>query len=259
MDEFLGREVFLGPFISEPSPTFVGQAVFNGCVAFCNWSREDVARVLPVDLELAVNASRAPGLHPLVFIFGEQTEGATIFGGVTFPLGVRYHEFGIAIPFVKYRRGQYLHTFVPLMCSSYFPATWAGNTHYGFSKIMASMWWTDSMFVMTRPDGALLFHGTVEPTSDWFPGIHCELPNFAGMRSIFDLPILGRRENGTFVQSHFGWDYTEARVRAARSAVSIDAALAEGLTPRICTSLRSATFEVQRMTWRLSWPAYREP
>jgi hypothetical protein len=257
MEGFLGQDFFRGPSVAAPCPTFVGQADFNGCIAFCNWSRDDVARILPADLELAVNVSPTPDLHPLVFIFGEQTQGATIFGGMTFRMGVRYHEFGMAIPFVKHRRGQHLHTFVPLMCSSYFPATWAGNAHYGFAKRMATMRWEDSLFVMTKPQGALLLHISVEPAGEWVPGAACDLPNFGGMRSIFALPVLGRRRDGTYVQSYFGWDYAEARVRAARAAVSIDAALVEGLTPRTCTSLGSATFEVQGMAWRLSWPEFR--
>jgi hypothetical protein len=258
MEEFLGKDSFLGPCIDTSSPTFVGQADFNGCIAFCNWSREDVARVLPAELELAVNTSATPELHPLVLIFGEHTQGATIFGGVTFPTGVRYHEFGMAVPFVKHRRGRHLHTFVPFMCSSFFPATWAGNVHYGFSKAMATMWWEGALFIMTKPDGALLLHAAVEPAGDWVPGAHCDLPNFAGMRSIFAMPVLGRKQDGTYVQSYFGWDYSMASVRSMWASVSTETTLIQGLAQRTCTSLRSATFEVQRMTWRLSWPeSYR--
>src|SRR5262249_54831100 len=148
METFLGRDEFAGEWIpaDELTGASVGQADFDGAIAFCNWRRDDVARLIPAELELAPNVSTAPDLHPLVFLFGEQTAGATLFGGVTIPLGVRYHEFGLAIPFVKHRTGSDLHIFVPRMYSSYEPATWAGNAHYGFGKVTAEMAWRESIF-----------------------------------------------------------------------------------------------------------------
>src|SRR5215468_7354552 len=172
MDSFLGKESFAGSCADRNTFTgsFVGQAAFNGCIAFCNWRREDVARVLPAELELAANTSPAPEWHPVVFIFGEQTEGATIFAGLTFPMGISYHEFAVAIPFVKHRRGRNLHTFVPRMYSSFFPATWAGNAHYGLAKEMASMRQQGPLFDVTTPDGTQLLHASVEPAGEWAPG-----------------------------------------------------------------------------------------
>src|SRR5579862_3418974 len=81
--------------------SFVGQATFNGCIAFANWPRRDVERLLPPELQLATNVSSTPQLHPLAFIFGENSDGATIFGAMTLPLGVRYFEFALTIPFVQ--------------------------------------------------------------------------------------------------------------------------------------------------------------
>lgn len=252
---FLGAESFPGLSVARGAGTsFVGQADFDGCIAFCNWDREDVAVALPAELVLADNTSTARDVHPIVFIFGKQREGATIFGGLTFPLAVSYHEFALAIPFVRHRRGAYLHTFVPRMYASFFPAMWAGNAHYGLAKEMASMQSDGSRFVIATPAGAALFHASVEPDGDWAPGAHCQLPNFAAMRAVFGLPILGRRSDGRYVSSYFGWDFSAARVRAARAALSIDAPLAAGLTPRECTALAAGTFDVRHMVWRLSWP-----
>lgn len=256
MDQFLGKESFAGPCatVNAVTGSFVGRADFNGCIAFCNWRKEDVAAVLPADLELAENISSTPEVHPVAFIFGEQTAGATIFAGVTFPMGVSYHEFAMAIPFVRHRRGRYLHTFVPRMYSSFPPATWAGNAHYGLAKEPASMRWHRPLFVIATPGGGLLFHASVEPAGDWAPGPRAELANFAAMRAVFSLPVVGRRHDGTYVASYFGWDFGAARVRPARAWLSIDAALVEGLAPRWCTALAPGTFEVGRMTWKLSWP-----
>jgi hypothetical protein len=256
MDSFFGKESFPGPCLDVNAFTgsFVGQATFNGCIAFCNWRREDVAAVLPAELELAENTSFAPEWHPVAFVFGEQTEGATIFGGITFPLDLNYYELAFAIPFVKHRRGHNLHTFVPRMYSTFFPATWAGNAHYGLGKEMAIMRWQGPLFVISTADGALAFHASVESAGEWTSDPCIELPNFAAAQAAFALPVVGRRTDGTYVTSYFGWDFSAARVRPAQAWLSIDAPLIEGLAPRSCSTVTSATFEVQRLIWRLSWP-----
>ena len=256
MDVFLGKGSFPGPWVCAgiSSGSYAGQAHFNGCIAFSNWLKEEVAAVLPDELELAVNTSAAPGLHPVAFIFGEQTEGATIFAGVTFPMGVNYHELAFAIPFVKHRRGRYLHTFVPRMYSSFFPATWAGNAHYGLGKEMGTMRWEGPLFAVATADGTPVFHASIEPVGEWEAGPRCDLPNFAAMRAVFALPVVGRRTDGTYVTSYFGWDFGAAQVRPARAALSINAGLAQGVNPHSCATVSSGTFEVRRMIWRLSWP-----
>jgi hypothetical protein len=253
MEPFLGKESFPGPSVGLTAVhgSYAGQAYFNGCIAFCNWRKEDAAALLPAELELAENTSSAPEVHPVVFTFGEQTEGATIFGGMTFPMGVSYHEFAFAIPFVKHRRGRNLHTFVPRMYSSYFPATWTGNAHYGFGKEMAAMQWQDALFVVATAAGETLFTSAVESVGDWVSGRGCDLPNFAAMRAVFTLPIVGRRSDGTFVASYFGWDFDVAQVRPARATLSIVAQLTGGLTPQTYAGLDSGTFEIRRMIWRL--------
>src|SRR4030095_9646120 len=255
MDGFLPKEAFAGTTATRPAaPSYVGQAVFNGCIAFCNWRRDDVAAVLPGELQLATTTS-APAFHPVAFIFGEQTEGATIFAGITFPLGVRYHEFAMAIPFVEHRPGRALHIFVPRMYSSFFPATWAGNAHYGLAKAMATIQWHEATVSITTPDGATPFGACGEPAGDWTPGSCCTLPNFADVRAVFDMPVIGQRDDGSYVTSYFGWDFAAALVRPARATLSIAAPLARGIIPQTCNGLPSATFEVQRMIWRLSWPS----
>ncbi len=256
MDAFLGMEAFAG--LGHPAPftgSWVGQAVFNGCIAFCNWPADDVAAIVPPELELAVNASESPAVHPVVFLFGEQTEGATIFAGITFPLGVRYHEFAFAIPFVVHRRLRSVHTFVPRMYSSFYPATWAGNAHYGLAKQMTAMEWTGSRFAVAGPQDARPFDASVEPAGEWMAGARCTLDHFLAMQTVFAYPVMGRRDDGTYISSHFGFDFPAARVRSAHAQLSVDPTLARGVPRRTCSSLPSATFEVAGLMWRLSWPA----
>src|SRR5882724_1686714 len=138
MDPFLGRSAFPGPAIAADAAgnRFVGQARFSGCIAFTNWRRAEVEAFLPPELQLATNAVAAD-LHPVVFVFGDQAAGAILFAGFTVPTGAAYQELAIVVPFVRYRGGRHLHSYVPRMYSSYFPAVWHGNAHYGFSKEMA--------------------------------------------------------------------------------------------------------------------------
>jgi hypothetical protein len=253
MKAFLGRNCFAGATTSYTGP-FLSQASFAGCVAFSNWPRVDVERLLPAELELAVNISETPDAHPVVFIFGEVAEGATILAGFAVPLGVRYAEFALAIPFVTHKDGRSLHTYIPRMYSSHFPATWTGNALYGFAKEMAKMWWQGPVFMLTREDDTLLLHAAIESQCDWSSGPRCTLPNFEAMRSAFALPIVGRKVDGAYVCSYFDWSFSEARVRAADSCVAIDAPIIDGLTPRRCYGVRAGTFQVERMLWRLSWP-----
>lgn len=236
--------------------SFVSQANLNGCISFSNWPRQDVEKLLPTGMELARNVSTTPDVHPVAFIFGDLTHGATMFGGFTFPTGIAYQEFALAIPFVKHRASRHLHTYIPRMYSSYFPPTWSGNAHYGFAKEMASLRWQGSVFLITT-DETLLLHAAVEATGNWTSGSGCELPNFAAMSEIFCLPVVGRRTDGADICSFFGWDFSAAAIRPADAYVSIDAPLCDGLSPRRCHDVPSGTFEVCGMIWRLSWPSSR--
>lgn len=255
MDRFLGRGAFAGPAIDVDAARsrFAGQARFSGCIAFTNWPRNDVEALLPSELELAPNAT-APDVHPVMFVFGDQADGALLFAGFTVPTGVTYQELGIVVPFVHHRGGRHLYSYVPRMYSSYFPAVWHGNAHYGFSKEMARMRWQGTVFLATREDGSLLLHAAAEPMGDWSPGARCAAPNFDAMRAIMALPVLGRRDDRNYVCSYFGWDFRDALVRPSDSCVSIDAPFLAGLRPRLCHDTASGTFEVRGMIWRLSWP-----
>ncbi|HVN85620.1 MAG TPA: hypothetical protein VMW17_12330 [Candidatus Binatia bacterium] len=233
----------------------MSEASFNGHIVFSNWSRAEVEKLLPPDLELCANISATPDIHPVVFIFGDQAQGAMLFGGFTFSLGVQYQELGVAVPFVKHRRDPLIHTFMARMYSSYDIATWNGNFHYGFSKVMAKLGWRGPVYLVTAEDGALLLHATVADSGEWLSGDRCTLPNFAAVQWIFSLPVVGRRANGIYVRSYFGWDFGAAQVRTADACGSIDAPFLPGLTPQDWHDVSAGTFEVRNMIWRLSWPS----
>lgn len=210
--------------------------------------------MLPPELELAPNRSSTPELHPVLLILGEQTEGAWIVADRVLPLGLRYHEVAVAIPFVKHRRGRYLHTHVPRMYSSSPPANWNGNANYGLAKRMATMTARSAFRIVTDEEGRLLLHSLVEPRGPWrtiddAPGVPLR-----AMRDAVALPVVGRTAAGTYVTSYFQWDFDGAVARPVACDVSIDAELADGLGPRACRAEAEGAFEVRGMGWRLSWP-----
>ncbi len=117
------------------------------------------------------------------------------------------------------------------------------------------MWWQGPIFLITGKNDILLLHAAVEAQGGWSPGRTCALVNFEATRRIFTLPIVGRKSDGTYVSSYFGWHFDEAAVKPADACISIDAPLVDGLAPRRCYDVSGGTFEVRGMLWRLSWPS----
>jgi hypothetical protein len=256
MEPFLSRSAFVDDARELPgagSP-LAGQTRFNGLVVFANWPRGDMAAVLPADLELAANTV-APARHPMAFIIGEQTRGALTFGGFIMPTGIGYHEIGITVPFVRHGRDRRLHTYIPRMYSSYFPAVWTGNMHYGFGKQMGHMQREGAAVLLRGDDDRPRLRVEVAATGGWVPGDHCRVANFEAMRAIFTMPVVGRRADGRYVCSRFDWGFGEALVREAEVHLVIEALLGPGLTPRHCPVVPGGAFELRGMLWRLSWPA----
>jgi hypothetical protein len=255
MESVFDRNRFVGPAIdvSRFGGTFAGSSTFTGAVVLTTWRRFEVQSLLPAELEPA-STSDGLQLHPVVFIFGRLEDGAWIFGGFTLPVGIEYWEFCCAIPFVKHRDGQYLHTFVPRMYSSSFAAVWDGNARYGLAKKLARMRWHDSVFVLVDERQSLLLHAAVEPKGSRTRGDVCRVPNFEALREMFRLPILGRKDDGKFVTSYFDWGLDEADVSGADSYLSIDAPLFDGVSPRRFHDIRSRSFLLYGMNWKLSWP-----
>jgi len=256
MASILSRHAFSGPALDVVAAggSFVGQATFQGVVVCCLRPRAEIAALLPAELALAANDSATPDLHPVVFVLGEQTDGATIVGGRSVPLGIRYGEFALAIPFVRYGGGTHLHTWIPAMVSGYAPATWSGNALYGFGKRMGDVRRDGPFLLVTSEERALLLHATLEVRGAWGPAGADEPPALAFVREIFALPVVGRRADGTWACSYFGWDFAAARVRAADACVSVERPIVAGLPLGDYHDATAGTFEVEGMLWRLTWP-----
>lgn len=228
---------------------FVGLSCFNGWLGTVDWPRPVVEALLPPALRLAEPAGPT---HPVLFLFGEQTAGTVVYGGVPMPLAIDFCEFGLAVPYVRHRDGRYHHLFFPRMCSSYFPAVSDGNVHYGLAKRLAHMTWRAPVFWMTDEDGRLLFHAAIEPSGPFADAAGVDA--FRAVHRLAALPVLGRCAGERLVTSYFDWDARGARARSVRARLAV----ADGLVPRLAARESLAgdgrLCEVSGMSWRLSWP-----
>lgn len=230
---------------ARPMTRYVGESRFDGCVAFATCPRAALATLLPPDVE-PVGAGSGE-MHPVVFVFGEQTEGAFLFGGFSFPMGIRYHEAAIIVPAVCRRGDGRLHNFIPRMYASYFPAVWNGNTHYGYGKELAALGWHDRTFVVAGDGDRPRLAASVDGAGPWAPAAGTPA-GLDRVRALGGAPVLGRRGDGVFVASTFDWDFADADVRMVRTDVTTD------VLGR-CPSAAAEAFEIRGMRWRVSWPA----
>ena len=256
MDSLLVLDAFPEPWVDgvRAGVSFVAEADFAGAIVLTHWDRSMVARMLASDLVLGRNASRAPGLHPVVFVLGRQQRAGFIVGGISLPTPVSFPEAMIAVPFVRHREGQNLHVIIARVFSADRLSTWSGNANYGFSKQRADMGWLAHTFTVSAPDGPLLLHATMEADGEWTPCHDVSPANLAAVDAVFRLPMLGRRSDGSEVCSYFEWGFGGAEARPARARVSIEAPLGPGLEPGTHYGVPSGTFEVRGMRWRVSWP-----
>lgn len=226
------------------------QAWFHGHAVVTLWPRADIEALLPPPFEPAPNP-RLPDSHPVLFLFGDQRNGAVIYGGVTLASRVVYQEFTMAVPFARHRECGSLHLYLPCMVSSFRPAVLTGNRVYGFAKRVGRLTRHGCVCAVRDADGTLLFEAHVEPTT----ADGAAATRFDTLRRWLALPVTGRREDGRWVSSYWHFDVARARIRPARARVRVAAALSPGVAAGRHVALPGGAFEVGAMRWVLSWPS----
>lgn len=233
----------------------VGQALFHGCLLTLSWPRAWAERLLPAGLALAVPAERErPCHHPVIAVFGEQTRGAIVLGGIPLPFNVRYPEFAIAIPFVQRPGSHRLQTFVPAMGSGYFPAIWHGNQFYGFSKERVEIERRGSLLWMSGPTGSLWMQAAVSCEPRWHRRRDLDCPALDEIEESLRLPILGQRADGSIVQSWWELSFRHALARTCSSWVAFEQPFVPGLPLGVHQAPPRHSVEVRGLLWQLSWP-----
>jgi hypothetical protein len=245
-----------------PSPDraadWVGEAIFHGHIAVWSWPVEEVRQLLAPGLVLATPTPGEPAgdqEHPVLFVYGEQTRGANFFAGIPLRSGLAYHEAGLLIPFVRHKDRPTLLTFVPRMYASFFPPVWHDEAYYGLGKQLVTFGHEGPFrLCMSNVGRRLLLEFTVEPRGPWLPAGSCDLPVHTLIQRAAGLPIVGRVGDGSFVGSHFLWDFRSAEVREADSLVELHPGVLDGIPGRACPDVARGTLEVHGLIWRLGWP-----
>jgi hypothetical protein len=227
-----------------------GRARFDGCIVVTHARRADVATLLPGDVRLA-----PPGplgdLHPVVFVFGDVSDTCIFVGGLRVPVGRPFRDFGIYVPRVRPAGDAADHLYLTRVWSSYRLSWWSGNFHYGLPKHLARMWWYGGLFIVEDTAGSLVARAEFAAAGAWRPAGDGALERFADVRSMFALPLLGRRADGRAVRSAFAWGIEKATVRVGTGMVTLPRAP----EARPFLAVPDGAFEVRGLVWDAGWPA----
>ena len=248
----LMRSAFPGPARpAEPGRIrYVGQAKFDGVIALFALPRSALEPLLPPGLQLAWCIRS--DLHPAVYLFGEQGEGALRLGERAFGLGLRYPEVGLAVPFVQSAGSRYLHTYMAYMATPHEAAAWSGERLYGYGKQRARVERHGSEHRVLDPAGRCRVRARAEVCGEW--GAPGERPAaLAEIHEMFQLPIVGRTAAG-LVGSYFDWGLGRAQVRRVHTSVEWLDPPIPGIAAGEWVAVEGAAFEVHAMRWRVSWP-----
>src|SRR5262249_24117828 len=110
-----------------------GEATYHGSIVFTNLDRSLVRGVLPSGLQLASN-SAAPGVHPVIFLYGHQTNTCWFIGNTTIRNGPDYQELTLLVPFVRIGAGMNWHNYVVRMYLNDWFAIDIGNQWFAYAK-----------------------------------------------------------------------------------------------------------------------------
>jgi hypothetical protein len=178
---------------------------------------------------------------------GRQSEGTAFWAGVPLPWGAQYEELMVAVPFVRCdRTGDTCLVILGMTCDAWW-AVWSGNAYYGFRKRLTSIRWDDRRFLATGDGERDSLDATVEPRAVDASG------QLAWIQAAAALPVLGRRADGSLVQSRFDWSFHDATIEPAALRITTSPSFRE-LPLEPSHAIHADALRVHGMRWRLSWP-----
>jgi hypothetical protein len=232
--EFLGEADFDGQPIPSPGVTTGGQATYIGVLTFTNINRDRVAALLPSGFQLAPRkTTRTPNVHPVLLLFGDQTDGASVLPGVPLqPSGFHYSEMIFAVPFVQKTGQPGWHTFIVRMYLDNIPTTLAGLA-FGYQKEHAWIEWTGDYARIWKSSllgDQDLLEGNFSWGAQWYDANDAlqTIPNFQDMVNIMTTRLLGQT-GGNLVCSHFEWNLDQAKVARAETSYTMTAPFRSGM------------------------------
>jgi hypothetical protein len=269
---FWGADDFEGTYKPASGPMMNGTTTFNGEIVFANLPSGVVDDVLPADLQLAPNVGDMPGQHPIVLVFGAQTELRSSAPLITTEAQYGdYRELMLLIPFVRKVGETKWHTWVVRMYLDWQVGVDGGNLLYGYRKDLAVLArdtphpappdfvFKVSQLGVARFNAPVTFGGPLldNATAD------TSLPNYRAMKAIFEMPILGAWPPptgypSTYICSYFVFDWSAAFARKSSSRFQFVSEFAPNMSQWVSrgaiSNLTDGEFGVTGLVWELTMP-----
>lgn len=260
---FLGPDDFEGEF--EPrdgDAAWGGEAIYLGRVVFLHLARTEVAKVLPSGLQLAANESASlPDLHPVILLFGHQTETKLVYPFWTPEAGDDYNELILLVPFVQRLNHLRWHNYVVRMYLDDDLAIQLGNDYYGLRKQKAVFEETATRFAVTR-DLIERFEFLPTATGAWMsdPAAEASLANYPEMKQIAAMPVIGRPSWTEFICSYFEWDFAGTQVRAISGTSEFLQPFDNGMDAWVAlgpvANVTDGAWQLENFRWRIAFPPF---
>ena len=230
VDTFLGQDDFVGsPLPADPVANGY-RGTYNGLLVFNNVDKSLAAGLLPAGFELAPRqTSHLPDKHPVILLFGDQTDGISIAAGqlVIPPKNrVHYSEVILIVPFVRktsWSTSDRWHNYVVRMyLDNVLPIT--GGVFYGYNKANAIIHWAGRNAVVRLPPAGPSGTPVMTGAFKWLGRSHSaaeaknRLANFEDALGIMNTTVLGYRG---LVCSHWHWDLDKARIHPAETSYTM--------------------------------------
>jgi|LNFM01.1.fsa_nt_gb hypothetical protein len=168
---------------------------------------------LPPELELMDNPYSAKGKHPANLLFGYETEVEVNW--TKWLPGVSYHEFGVVIPYVRYKDAKYAYNgpflFTPIIFVDKDLISFGGEVVYGFPKRIGKFSVSDTAYAVLD---------TAWP-SDYVRAAIADTNNQVqpeGRKAITNLlqqPSVSQKADGSWSSSGFWWNLDTAQMTDA--------------------------------------------
>ena len=267
-DKFLGPDDFIGSTIPGEPVSDGNQSTFSGVLMFNNVDKGLVSDLIPSGFELAPRqTSKLPHQHPVILLFGDQTDGAAVVDGQpVYPIPpinrVHYSEVILLIPFVTKSgstSGKWHNYVVRMYLDHNLPIT--GGIFYGYNKVPALINWMGQDAEVSMASGSPLLSGTFKWAGKSYSASAAKtnLTNFGEALGILDTRVLGESViPGIGICSYWDWNLDKARISRARTSYNIvtpfrqDMASWPALSP--FKSDDYSAFVLRGVRWRLGLP-----
>lgn len=272
---FLGPDDFEGDWVPAPSTPVVWGAstIFNGKIFVTNVDRRLVENILPVNWTLAEPVESSEPCHPVLILYGDQTDTSAIIGGIDIDIGGdddAYQEMMLLVPFAQRDfLGPLWHTAVIRMYLDDQVATDLGNKYYGYAKELATLTQSSSSIDVYH-QGLIVFQAMTSSPGAWQDVSAATIGNLDDIQSILAMPLFGVRKSSAAIGgeydicSYFRMTYvpttgTEASVRTLTVQHDYMApfvpTMVNWVSLPVLTNSMNGAIEIRNLSWRLVFPA----